>query len=379
VCDYTLFAEHSLTDDIVSVEGISIPLFERPDGTVGGGIVTPELIPVDTALHSRSLKKVFQYPASNLEITNVRIIEVAEPHIYGGILFNHFGHFLLESLGRLWPIHQPDLQAMPILYQPVWGVPDLNNKNHYIASSFIELGLDPKRVKICRELTFFRKMLVPRQFYGYPYLGNPDRKILDFFNRAGSHTQMPSVSEAKPRGVIYVSRSKLDIMLGRIVGEEEFEEYLRSQGIEVIYPEKMPFRSQIQHYREAEKIIFSEGSAIHSAVMLGAAKPVIAVVVRRPGFGGQFTTLLHALGLDAISIEEIERRDTCGLSDHMGVSVVDWLRVSKKLCDKGFTNSPFVTWPDLRLPAMRRHYQQLFDRCQGKPAFIRPTIPEIDY
>src|SRR5262249_23029959 len=51
--------------------------------------------------------------------------------LFGGVLLDNFGHFLLESLSRLWAYSLVKEIDPLIFYYAPWGIPDYKNKGHY--------------------------------------------------------------------------------------------------------------------------------------------------------------------------------------------------------------------------------------------------------
>src|SRR5215203_6072180 len=66
----------------------------------GGGVVTPDGQPVETAQIQRKGGKRVGGPVETVVVTPES--ELDEDVIYLGMLFNHFGRVLLESLARVW-------------------------------------------------------------------------------------------------------------------------------------------------------------------------------------------------------------------------------------------------------------------------------------
>src|SRR5271155_2375955 len=77
--------------------------------------------------------------------------------VYGGLLFNHFGHFLLESTNRLW---WPLLKGFKgyIVFQNT----DMNNSIEPFASRFFELVEISDKIIISKCTVAFDRVIVPQ-------------------------------------------------------------------------------------------------------------------------------------------------------------------------------------------------------------------------
>ena len=203
----------------------------------------------------------------------------------------------------------------------------------------------------------------------------PDRRILELFHAVQSGA---SCGEGPSGGKsIYVSRSRIDIKLGRMAGEEQFENYMRLEGYEMMYPEQLPFPEQLRLYRSAERLVFSEGSAIHSAILFARTKAKISVILRRPGMDVWIQKFFSSISLKADIINCVQRHDTFGLSPHMGVSIVDFLAVSERLAQAGFVQNPYFKWPSFSHEAIRDHYNRYVARVERETGFVHPgKVPE---
>ncbi len=54
-------------------------------------------------------------------------------------------------------------------------------------------------------------------------------------------------------------------------------------GFKVIYPEKISIKEQLKIYSDAEIIVFTEGSAIHTLQLLGNINAKVIIINRRKG------------------------------------------------------------------------------------------------
>ncbi|TXN07169.1 glycosyltransferase family 61 protein [Methylobacterium sp. WL103] len=193
-------------------------------------------------------------------------------HLFGGLFKNeHFGHFFAESLCRLWATQFCDYRVKSIVFYLRFR--DAPVPNYMI--EFIKHISILTKVIIIREPARFETLLVPDQIahsrIGFIY-GHPVVQAL--------FAKLPVPAVQGPRK-IYVSRSKLTVEAG-IICEGVLEENLTRDGYEIIHPQELSILDQIGLYRQAETLIFAEGSALHLFALFVRPDQRVTIVRRRP-------------------------------------------------------------------------------------------------
>lgn len=172
--------------------------------------------------------------------------------IYGGLIFEHFGHFLIESTGRLWYYLQKG-QNLPI----VFIVQGTVKKFVY---DFLELiGLKKENIIIVKKPVRFKKIIVPQSSFAIRNYFTKDF-ILPYQNN-----KVPANSIKK----IYLTRTKFKNG-PKIFDEEILEKAFADNGYKVIAPEQYSLSEQIAYIKGAESIAGIMGTATHLALF---AKP----------------------------------------------------------------------------------------------------------
>lgn len=182
-------------------------------------------------------------------------------HVFGGMLQNwHFGHFMTESLSRLWAVREIANVDSVVFYRRHPNVPRLPK---WIADT-LRMILGEIPVTIISAPTRIETLIVPSQIahtngmiYGHPL-------ARDMFRLA----YKDEVDQPKR---LYVSRAGLSGKQGGLVCEDILEQNLAKAGYAIMRPERASIEAQIHAYRGADDIIFAEGSAIHFYAMV--AKP----------------------------------------------------------------------------------------------------------
>ncbi|MGJ8628394.1 MAG: FkbM family methyltransferase [Sulfitobacter sp.] len=195
--------------------------------------------------------------------------------LWGGLLWMHFGHFLVESTARLWALDNLDEPIDGILFAP--KRPRNGSEVHPFQHEFVSLmGTDAPVVSLDAP-TRVERLIVPGQGFGLGSLIEGTQSYRDAIARNFA-------KDIKPEGPdkIYISRSQLPAGRGNLIGEAELEKHLAKQGYTIFHPEKHDLTSQIATYKAARQIIAAEGSALHLLAMVAQADQQVAIIVRRP-------------------------------------------------------------------------------------------------
>lgn len=198
--------------------------------------------------------------------------------LYGGMLYQHFGHFLAESTSRLWAVDHLAGGIDGVLFLPK---KQMNRPKRFVAPlqplldmfsphfARAQAPTSPVRVE--------RLVLAPQGFgTGAMMAGNPEYRtfVQQSFGRSIA---------AEGAEKIYISRSRLFSKRGRYFGEARIEALLAAEGYRIFHPQEHPIEEQIAHYKAARKIISSDSSALHLAAFFTTPEDRLAIILRRPG------------------------------------------------------------------------------------------------
>jgi hypothetical protein len=192
--------------------------------------------------------------------------------IYAGPIWESFGHVMAEFVHRLWVTELPEFQGLPVAFTATEGV----EPPRFLGAVMSLLGISDWRV-----------------------LEGPARIERLVVGEAGKQLRVPSapaytaflqrrlahLAAEAPRFPknLAVLRGHLDQNSGRCFGESWIAEQLERLGYLSFKPEQHPLPDQVNAYMHAERIIFSEGSAMHLFDIMPPVKAQIAVLNRRPG------------------------------------------------------------------------------------------------
>lgn len=181
--------------------------------------------------------------------------------IYLGILHNHFGHFICDTLSRLWAISDFD-EDMPIVCLTFdGGVPKF-------AHDFFRLaGLNDRIIYIDRAI-YIKSLVIPEKSVEYPNFFHPAylkiRKLIFNNNHFSSNTTDQ---------LLFVSRENLTLGYSRyVVGEGRIASALVQCGASAISPESLDLMRQFSVFNKHRTIVGYAGSAMHNLLYTNGRK-----------------------------------------------------------------------------------------------------------
>jgi capsular polysaccharide biosynthesis protein len=160
-------------------------------------------------------------------------------YIYGGLLIEHFGHFLLESLSRAWALKA--YPQLPVIWQ-CFPTPKLLT---WQIDTFKVLGIEHTRFRLMRRPSKIDTVLLPEAGFGLNEFLHPDQ--------AAALASFPFRAPLSGNR-IWLSRSKLPPGTGKVVNEEEIEAKLLARGWQVLHPERVSVAEQLSIISDAETV-----------------------------------------------------------------------------------------------------------------------------
>ncbi|MGH6884594.1 MAG: dTDP-4-dehydrorhamnose reductase, partial [Geminicoccales bacterium] len=219
----------------IIVRGVGLPPSKAPPLLFRGGAYTNEQ---EIVAHSRIVRlaeaRCVVGPIPTLPPRPVR--HVSTRVLYGGFVFEHFGHLLLEGLARLWGPRLVD-SKLPIYVQ--CAKPTLPAS----ALKLFDLAGLAKRVHVVREDTSFDSVVVPAPAFVIQHKAHRVFKemYLRITDRALGSSQVDTTDQP-----LYLSRTRLPSTVRALMGESILEDVLRRNGVHVIHPEQLDLIEQIR-------------------------------------------------------------------------------------------------------------------------------------
>ncbi|TKD26477.1 glycosyltransferase family 61 protein [Rhodobacter capsulatus] len=238
--------------------------------------------------------------------------------IWGGILLNHFGHFLVESTPRLWALDAVEGPVDGLLFtvkrETIEEAGELKLQP-FQRLFFDLLGIDVP-IRILAQPTRVERLEVPGQGFGLGTIAAGTAPFRAFFATRFARNIAPQGAEK-----LYISRSALGAARGGVLGEDRIETALAAAGYEIFHPQKHSLQSQIAHYKAARQVVALDGSALHMVAMVGRRDQQVAMIRRRVSdVSDSIVTHLTAFtGRAPLVIDVIEQ---------------DWVRSDRKRADR---------------------------------------------
>ncbi|MBM2576475.1 DUF563 domain-containing protein [Jannaschia sp. Os4] len=263
--------------------------------------------------------------------------------LFLGPLFGHFGHFLVESIARIWALDAVRDRIAGALY-----VPKFQNRPQYVMDTYRPflraLGVDVE-VRNVEDPTRVERVLVPEQGFGMFQMIEGSREFRDFIGRHAGKDVEPAGDER-----IYVSRSALPPQRGSVVGEDVLEARLRAEGYTVYHPQQHDHLEQIAAYKAAKDVIGVDCSPLHLLALVGNAEQNVGIIARRAGeldkiFERQIAafTGAKATGIDHLRRNWIEESGNRPSRTSRGE--VDFAALGRSLSEAGLISDG--DWDDL--------------------------------
>ena len=255
--------------------------------------------------------------------------------LWGGVLMDHFGHFIMESLGRLWALERERVDGILFLPEDGFDIEKDQGLKAWQRQFLGLLGVDLP-VKVMNEPTRVEELVVPGQGFGIgPLIGGtaPFRAFVK------GRFARDVVAEGPAK--LYLSRAKLAADLGGIVREAALERQMLQAGYEIFHPQDHGLEVQLARYKAATHVVGLDGSSFHLFALVAQPGQRVAVIKRRPGSApeGIVDHLRGFTGEEPLVLDVIRRNwvrsDRKG-ADNFSYGELDFRRLGRQLVAGGF-------------------------------------------
>lgn len=179
---------------------------------------------------------------------------IDEDVVYFGMFFNHWGHFLIDLMGRLWYYTQGKGKGLKLAYlgdeEPIGNFLQI----------FRLLGLKQEDLIHVTKPTRFRKVIVPEfcckscEWYSAEYRGIFDAMI----QKVSQEGYEPEALKGLEK--IYFARTAFGKAKATEFGEENIVAWMKANGFTPVAPEKLSVKDQIYIWNHAKEIACLDGS-----------------------------------------------------------------------------------------------------------------------
>lgn len=192
----------------------------------------------------------YAYPFENAEYKD-------ETVVYCGYLVNHWGHFLVEAVTRLWYFLEND----PSVDKYVFFLDENEEreiKGNYRA--FFELLKIWDKLEIINRPTTYREVIVPE--LGIKCRESYTPKLVKVFDAVAENV-VPDPSWETPEK-IYYSRSQFAKGQPFEFGFDSLDNFFEKNGYTILYPEKVPLNRMIHYIRNSKVVASLSGTLPHN-------------------------------------------------------------------------------------------------------------------
>lgn len=214
-----------------------------------------------------------------------------EKVVYCGYFINHWGHFLLESISRLWYLFEND----NTIDKYVFFVNE--NESAKLTGNFLRflelLGISDK-IEIINKPVQYREVVVPELgYFRMHYYSDQYKKIFDMVvtNALAQCISLPKEKQ------IYFSRSHFNKAINSEIGLDLLDNFFERNGFKILYPEELSLDEMITYIQNAEICAMSSGTLPHNLIFAQDGKK--AIMVER-------TMLINEMQVDVDRIKDLD-------------------------------------------------------------------------
>ena len=199
-----------------------------------------------------------------------------EKVVYCGALVLHWGHFLVESVARMWYFLNNNLSVDKYIFiSDRTKLASIEQLQGNYREFFRLLGVLDK-LEIVQEPTMFREVIVPELGYSRKYYYSDE--YIALFNTIASRAMIENKGEKDffPDKV-FLSRSKLVRAHSIECGLEMLDSYFANNGFCILYPEKLSLTELIGYLRNASVCAAESGTLPHNFLFCQDGKKVYVI------------------------------------------------------------------------------------------------------
>jgi capsular polysaccharide biosynthesis protein len=242
---------------------------------------------IRTSILKRGLgQKQVHKPPPFIDIQQVKHSTVIDKALFGGVIFPHFGHFLLESLSRLWPLAVSDMEKemfeCDVLYcTPRYQTGTITYSVTKVKQTIFEnLNINIKpNIRILNQPVLIHKLIIPDQAIIleseiYPIFRTLLKTAGDRIIRTNSQSRKDEYKDK-----VYLSRSSLSFLQRNCVNEKKLENILKDHGFGIFHIHEFSIADQIGLLNNAEIIVGPDGSSFHAMLLSETSRKAILYLV----------------------------------------------------------------------------------------------------
>jgi hypothetical protein len=192
---------------------------------------------------------------------------LAGRYLYGGPMYFHFGHVMVDSTTRLWAFDRK--RHAGIVFA---GLERSGPTPNWLFEVMTLFGVSESNLQIIGRPTVVESLdfPTPGSMVGF----DVEPWYLDYLDDLSG-----KLNSSVPR-LVYLGRTHIRSK-GGLMGESYFADHLVRRGFIYIRPEELPILEQMAIMKNAETVVFAEGSAVNSITLVGRSNASFFMIPRR--------------------------------------------------------------------------------------------------
>ncbi len=236
------------------------PTGVRWDSEPSWGVFSGDGTLIDAAAYYRGPGKQLVGQFDRIPVDAALPYAEVDTMVYAGPIIDHFGHFLLSTLGRFWA-HE-EFGDLPLLGHGA-GAPAGWLSHDFAREMLGLLGVNEHSFAAQSGPVRVRRLIIPRpSFEEHNFIHRAYKRVS---GRVGD--RLLADTPVRRRRVGYLSKSRLQIGVQRFTNEIELETRLAAEDVDIIHPETLSLSRQAALFRDYRVLIGSAGSAFHTSVL----------------------------------------------------------------------------------------------------------------
>ena len=299
---------------------------DRPPYIYEGGVFDADGSPVSASLLSRGGVLIQDAKVASSSGANS---VVQGKWLYGGILLLHYGHFITESLARLYAWNDSEFKG--VVFQCADNVSTYSDLPAWASDALSMFGVGPEEFLVVKDCTYFESISVDPA--GIELNGFYNNIHADYLASVISRNLGPGKGYEK----VYVSRSLFS--KGVVACESLLERTFKENGYHIIHPEKCSFREQLRSLKGAKVVVGLSGSALHTLMFLDQVPSALVEIQRRGIANGTQNIINRTKNIKSFIISGIIEESR---NDSRAAILLDINKIISELKELGFIEKTSV-------------------------------------
>lgn len=246
----TFFSESPLKIEVIE-NGYILPRRISDELAWGrGGVVNERLELVVDSTIPGAFGGTYDFEINNVDFCNEEVFFIP-------VYIDHWGHFLIDVISRLWFLKEEKYQNFKIYYCDC-------SKSKKIDGNFLKcidaLGIR-NQLFVVDEIKKFKKIYIPQRSMGFDI--SYHREYVEIIDMLLNNL---CISKKYENEKIYFTRTKFMKAKFHEVGEKQIEYNFKKNGYRILSPEKLSLEDQISCFRNANEIVSLSGTIPHNLI-----------------------------------------------------------------------------------------------------------------